>query len=163
VFPLPGEKPGNPCFDIIISDSTLDHYRDKSDINTSLDELVRVLKPGGTLIITLDNPHNWSEPLFRLWIFLGLSPFYIGKTFSLGELEEALTRRGLCVTEGITLIHNPRFFTKVVIAVIRQVFPRHYYRWVNRMLRFFDTLGDKPSRFLTAQFIAAKAVKPADH
>ena len=99
-------------FDLIVSDSTLDHFSDEEDIMTALLELSRVLKPGGNLVITMDNKGNITEPLFRLWIYLGLSDFYIGKTYSNRELREALTAAGLSVVDTTAIIHNPRFFTR---------------------------------------------------
>jgi len=45
-------------FDAIVSNSTLDHFDDASEIDRSVLELARVLRPGGTLILTLDNPAN---------------------------------------------------------------------------------------------------------
>ena len=65
-------------FDLIVSDSSLDHFRHKNEIVIALSELSRVLKPGGILIITMDNKGNLTEPLFRLWIFFGLASFLEG-------------------------------------------------------------------------------------
>jgi ubiquinone/menaquinone biosynthesis C-methylase UbiE len=49
-------RPG--AVDRILAGSSLDHFKDKADIATSLAELVRVLSPGGTLVATFDNPYN---------------------------------------------------------------------------------------------------------
>jgi ubiquinone/menaquinone biosynthesis C-methylase UbiE len=148
------------AFDLIVSDSTLDHYQSKADIEISLKELVRVLRPGGTLIITLDNGSNFTEPLFRLWIALGLSPFYIGKTYTIKELEKVLTRMGMSVIDRAALIHNPRFFAKFISAVLHKIQPHRAKDRVKKLLDFFDNLGNKKTRYLTAQFIGIKAVKP---
>src|SRR5262249_58211203 len=48
----------NNSFAFIISPSTLDHFPDSSDLGRSLQELARILVPGGRLIITLDNRQN---------------------------------------------------------------------------------------------------------
>lgn len=152
----------NHSFDIIISDSTLDHYKTKADIGIALDELVRTLKPGGTIFITMDNPNNWSEVIFRIWILLRLSPFYIGKTYSINELKFALQKRGLCVLDDNTLIHNPRLITKIIISLVHRVFPGKYRIWTGRLFKYFDSWADKPSKYLTAQFIAVKAIKQLD-
>ena len=45
-------------FGVVFSGSTLDHFESAADIQRSLGELYRVLRPGGTLILTLDNPAN---------------------------------------------------------------------------------------------------------
>lgn len=65
--------------DLIISDSTLDHFSDEMDIIVALKELYRVMRVGSTLILTMDNKGKLGEPLRRLWILLGLAPFFIGK------------------------------------------------------------------------------------
>jgi SAM-dependent methyltransferase len=106
-------------FDLIISDSTLDHYNNKADIFLSLQELKRVLSPGGTLVITMDNGGNITEPLFRLWIHLGLAPFYIGKTYSIRELKKSLEEIGLGISDETAIMHNPRFFTKMGVRLVR--------------------------------------------
>ena len=58
--------------DLIISDSTLDHFHDHGDIIASLQELRRILCAGGTLILTMDNKGKLGEPMdaqVRYWSF----------------------------------------------------------------------------------------------
>jgi SAM-dependent methyltransferase len=148
-------------FDLIISDSTLDHFKKKDDINIALSELTRVLAPGGTLIITMDNKGNITDPLFRLWILLGLSPFYIGKTYTIAQLKSNLMKSGLRVEDSTTLIHNPRFFTKAIALFLRKFQPAKADGRIKRLLSCYDNWKNKRTRYLTAQFIAVKAVKPA--
>lgn len=148
-------------FDLVVSDSTLDHFPRKEDILIALSDLSRVLKRGGTLVITLDNGDNLTEPLFRLWIALGLSDFFIGKTYSAKELRGALEKAGLSVTETTAVIHNPRFFTRKAIAVLHGVAPQRFDRWIRSGLAMLDSHEGWRTQYLTAQFIAARAVKPA--
>jgi ubiquinone/menaquinone biosynthesis C-methylase UbiE len=149
----------NESFNAVISDSTLDHYKNKDDITVALKEIVRVLKPGGILLITMDNKSNITEPLFRIWLKLGLSPFYIGKTYNMKELKSALHELGLKVMDEYYLIHNPRFFAKLFIRLLRKVNSSKSDKRILRMLAFFDSLEAKRTRALTAQFIAVKAIK----
>ena len=149
-------------FDLIISDSTLDHFQDKDEITTALAELSRILNPGGTLVITMDNKANLTEPLFRLWIFLGLSYFFIGKTYSIGELREALAGVGLRVTDTTAIIHNPRFFARRIIALLHIGNPTRFNRCLRKALFALDGLEKTKTKYLTAQFIAARAVKPSE-
>jgi ubiquinone/menaquinone biosynthesis C-methylase UbiE len=151
----------NNSFDLIVSDSTLDHFQQKGDIIVALSELSRVLKPAGTLVITMDNKSNITEPLFRLWIALGLSPFFIGKTYSIEELKRALGSVGLRVVDTTAIMHNPRFFTKALITIIRKIALRRLDGLIRKALDFFDSLERRRTKYLTAQFIAAKAVKIA--
>ena len=152
----------NNSFDLVISDSTLDHFRYENEIVTALSELSRVLKPGGTLVITMDNKGNVTEPLFRLWISLGLAPFFIGKTYSIRELKQALTTVGLCVTDVTAIVHYPRFLAKMVIRLLRKISPSKFDHCIRRGLSLLDSLENKRIKYLTALFIAAKAVKPTD-
>ena len=148
-------------FDLIISDSTLDHYKNASDILLSLKELNRVLIPGGSLIITMDNESNVTEPFFRFWIHLGLAQFYIGKTYSMPELKQALEKIGFSIRADAAIMHNPRFFTKVAVRLIRLLSGDKGSPQIRKLLRTFDNLEKRKTRFLTAQFIAVRAIKPA--
>ncbi len=137
-------------FDLIISDSSLDHFRHKNEIATVLSELNRVLKPGGTFIITMDNKGNITEPLFRLWIFFGLAPFFIGKTYSIKELKQALAKAGFRVMDSTAIIHNPRLFTKKIIAFLRKIRPVTSDQWIRRGLVLLDGLEHRNTKYLTA-------------
>jgi len=147
-------------FDLIVSDSTLDHFGDRREIAVSLSELYRVLAPGGTLIVTMDNKANITEPLFRLWIKLCLSPFFIGDTYNIKQLKTELARTGFLVVGETAIIHNPRYFTKVFIKILRWIHRNRFERFIGRILDQFDGLETKRTRYLTAQFIAVKAKKP---
>src|SRR5262249_53816630 len=52
--------------DVVISNSTLDHFPERRLIEVALLELHRVLKPGGILVVTFDNPHSLSYLAGRL-------------------------------------------------------------------------------------------------
>ena len=147
-------------YDIVVSDSTLDHFHDADDIRLGLAELARVLRPGGVLIVTLDNPSNLSEPLFRLWIALNMSPFFIGKTLSAHSLRKALTDLDLDVTDATAILHNPRLFAKAGMRLLRTLRPPGYERAAARLLRMSDAMEHFHTRYLTGQFVAARAVKP---
>ncbi len=149
-------------FDLIISDSTLDHFSHKSHIAVALAELSRVLRPGGTLVITMDNKGNFTEPLFRLWVHLGLSDFFIGQTYAMNEFKRALAAVGLQVTDTTAIIHNPRFFTRRAITLLHKGNPSRFNGCIRRGLAMLDGLENRRTRYLTAQFIAARAVKPLE-
>jgi SAM-dependent methyltransferase len=149
-------------FDLIVSDSTLDHFMEKEDIIVALAELSRVLKPGGNLVITMDNKNNLTEPLFRLWIYLGLSDFFIGKTYSIRELKEALTNVGLSVVDTTAIIHNPRLFVRRTITLLHKGNNTRFNKWLRKGLDILDGLEKSRFKYLTAQFIAAKSVKPTE-
>lgn len=94
---------GDNSIDLIISDSTLDHFPNESDIVTALKELGRVLQAGGTLILTIDNKSNLTYPpyfIIHLWMKLGLSPYFIGKTLSFTKLRHSLEEIGFSVKKA---------------------------------------------------------------
>lgn len=113
--------------DLIISDSTLDHFPTEAEIITALGELGRVLKDGGTLILTIDNKSNLTYPpycIIRLWMKLGLAPYFIGRTLSLSRLRRALKEIGLTVEANTAILHYPH--------------PDGLVRWLKRSLRYLS-------------------------
>jgi len=147
------------AFDLVVSDSTLDHFDEVDDIARSLRELARVLRPGGVLIITMDNPTNLTDPLFRTWIALKKSPFFIGKTLTARRLKQTMREAGFEVTATTAILHNPRYFTKAGIRLLRRLRLPCHENMIRHLLRACDSLERSPARLLTAQFIAARGVK----
>ena len=150
--------------DLIISDSTLDHFPSEANIITALKELGRGLRDGGILILTIDNKSNLTYPPYifmRLWMWLGLSPYFIGKTLSFTKLRHTLEGIGLSIEESTTIFHYPH--------------PDGLVRWLERSLRklskgkldniirnklpCLDRLEGKRTRYLTGRYLAVKAVK----
>jgi len=151
--------------DLIISDSTLDHFPTEAEIITALKELGRVLADGGTLILTIDNKANLTYPpyfIIRLWMKLGLSPYLIGRTLSLSRLRRALAEIGLDIEDNTAILHYPH--------------PDGLVRWLERSLRSLsrgrldgairkglaglNRLEGSKIKYLTGRYLAIKAVKP---
>src|SRR5262249_61400915 len=82
------------AFDVIVSNSTLDHFPDARHIDDTLAELYRVLKPGGTLVVTLDNPQSLSMLVGAFKRMLRPDPFFLGSTLSRRRLATALGKIG---------------------------------------------------------------------
>jgi SAM-dependent methyltransferase len=154
---------GDGAFDLIVSDSTLDHFHTKDEIHMSLAELARVLKPGGVLIIALDNPHNMTNPLLHLWMRLGRAPYFIGETLTRQALVDALVRCGLDVTATTAQFHYPRKITKVALRLARRVAPACTDAVAPGVLRLFNRLERLGTRYLTGLFVVARAEKPLAH
>jgi ubiquinone/menaquinone biosynthesis C-methylase UbiE len=145
--------------DLVISDSTLDHFPTEADIIVALKELYRVMRFGGTLILTMDNKGKLGEPLRSLWIRLGLAPFFIGKTYSIKELKSALQSIGFDVEDTTAIIHQPMFFLKRIVRLLHRLSARRFDPLIKKILASQDNFEKRRTKYLTGLYIAAKAVK----
>ena len=147
------------CVDAIVSTSTLDHFQSRREIENSLDELCRVLRPGGTLLITLDNPRNLLYSLLRWWSSTRWAPVQLGATASLEELEEMLASRGFADLRGEYLIHNPRGISTLLFLGLRKLLGRFADLPIRTLLMIFAVAGRLPLKSLTGCFVGVAAVK----
>lgn len=143
------------CIDVVVSNSTLDHFHQKSDFAVALRELARILRPGGVLILTLDNPLN---PLY--WPLRWLSPagpFRLGYTPFPSKLRKQLDAARLEVVDSASLIHNPRVVSTLLFLGIRRVLGQRADPVIRGLLRCFAALGRLPTRRFTCCFYAVAA------
>jgi len=146
--------------DLIVSNSTLDHFDTRQEFESSVKELARVLGQGGVLVLTLDNPRNPFYRVLRWSSRRGWTPFVLGYTVSGHRLNRCLQDAGLEVTDSATLLHNPRIISTLVFLGLRRLFGRHA-DWPVRFLLFLFSLMERlPTRGLTACFLAIRARKP---
>jgi SAM-dependent methyltransferase len=149
---------------LIISDSTLDHFPGEADIVTALKELGRALRPGGVLILTMDNKSNPTYPpyiVFRIWMRLRLSPYFIGKTLSLKKLRRNLEEIGFDVAESTAIFHypHPDGLIRLLERSLRKLSKGKLDNAIRKALALLDWLEGKRTRYLTGRYIAVKAVK----
>lgn len=148
-------------FDLVVSNSTLDHLPDVESIEDALRELWRVTSPGGVAIVTLDNPRcpvvalraRLPERLLRL---TGLISYEMGATLSLPSLARAAENAGFVVDDRTTFMHVLR-----VTAMRSANRSQQPDRWVERRLRR-ERLADRATAQFTGHFVAVRAVRP-DH
>ena len=145
--------------DIVLSNSTLDHFEAAEDLEISIGELARVLKPGGLLLITLDNPRNPFYLLFRAGARRYGLTFRLGHTAGQRELARLLEDAGLELLTSDLLLHNPRFVSTLLFLALRRL--RMGGRVIGALLGAFAFLGKLPTRDYTAVFVAACGRKPA--
>lgn len=146
--------------DLIVSTSTLDHLDSILDLRGAIGELARTLKPGGRLVLTLDNPRNPIYWILRLMSRLGWLPFHLGVTVSRARLIRMLEQAGLEVLDSRMLIHNPRVISTFLFLGLRRMLGRRAHGPISAVLALFSRLDRLPTRELTACFSAACARKP---
>jgi len=159
-LPFPKET-----FHAVISLSTLDHFESLDEIRTSLRELYRVLAPAGELFLTMDNLANplvWLRnrlfyPLHRA----GLVPYFVGATSTPKGIRRLLEDAGFRVHELRAIMHIPRVFAVPFCAWLSRRRPTRLHRFALRLMLAFERLSRSPLRWMTAYFVAARAVKSA--
>jgi SAM-dependent methyltransferase len=152
-------------WDLVVSTSTLDHFETAEDLERSLEELIRVLRPGGELVITLDNP---AHPL--LWLRsrmlpelrrLGVIPYFVGVSWNACELRRWLEARRWQVLECSTILHCPRVLA-IPLCRLAARLGRTVSRRMLGALEGFEALAHTPLANRTGHFIAVHARKPLD-
>jgi SAM-dependent methyltransferase len=148
----------------IVSNSTLDHFQSLDELLVSLKELFRVLRPGGQMILTLDNLSN-PIILLRHWLpirllkGLKIVPYYVGVTLKPHQLEHFLKENGFKVLEVDAIMHCPRVLAVMVARWVEKHTSLSTQKTFLRLLMAFERLSHLPTRFLTGYFVAVKATK----
>jgi len=150
----------------ILAGSSLDHFPDKTDIATSLSELARVLSPGGTLVVTFDNPHNLAVWLRNhlpfAWLNrLGVVPYYVGQTYGRAEGRTRLEAAGFAVTDVTAVAHAVRAPAIWLTALAESCNAPRLERLLGRTLHAFERLERWPTRYRTGYYLAFRAEKRA--
>ncbi len=151
-------------FDRIVSNSTLDHFSSSEDISIGLKELYRVLKPGGTLVVTLDNPFNPVVFLRNLlpYRFLkskSIIPYYMGVTLSKKRLASILRSVGFSICDTAFIEHDPRILTVWLGRVVGNACSGGVRKLFLGLLKAFEIQQKSPLSFLSGYFVAFKAVR----
>ena len=152
-------------FDVVVSNSTLDHFAERADIAVALRALERVLRPGGRLLLTLDNLANPAVAVrnalpFALLQRLRLVDYPIGATLGPRRLRRLLGEVGFAVVESTTLLHCPRAFA---VARARRLQARATDEAHGRFLRGlarWERLSRWPTDVVTGHYLAFCARKP---
>ncbi len=150
--------------EIVVSNSTLDHFESRQDIGAALRELHRVMKPGGLLLLTMDNLTNPLVALrsvlpYGLLRRLGLISYPAGATCGPQQLKRLVQQAGFEVTETVAVLHCPRV---LLVPMARRVQRRgaaaDRARFLRRLLAW-ERLARLPTRYVTGCFVGVHARK----
>ena len=102
-------------FDAIYSMGTIEHFRDSE---RALNEMVRVLRPGGCAIVGVPNRHDpFLRPLLSAVLqATGLYAYGYEKSYSRRALREMLERSGLRVTAETAILFIPGWLRMLDLA-----------------------------------------------
>jgi len=151
-------------FDAIVSNSTLDHFATLDDVRVSLRELARITRPGGTLVLTLDNLANPVVALRSVlplgplrW--LGLVPYYVGATCGPERLRALVGEAGFTVTRVEQFMHCPRVIAVALARVVERYGSPEAQRRLLRHFAWYERLEQWPTREQTSYFTAVRATR----
>jgi SAM-dependent methyltransferase len=150
------------AFDAVVSNSTLDHFDSLDDVSTSLREIGRVLRPGGSLLLTLDNLANPLVALRNALPFgplnaLGIVPYRIGRTCGPRTLARLVRAAGFDVVEVGAILHCPRVLAVAAASLVGRRGSSGARRRLLAGLMRFERMAGWHTRFLTGNFIAVVA------
>jgi SAM-dependent methyltransferase len=154
-------------FDVIVSNSTLDHFESLTSLTAGLAELRRVSRPDGRVIVTLDNRQNpvvalrTSRALAGALRRLGLVPYQLGVTCGRRRLAALLERAGFRVTATRAVMHCPPQLAAAAASRLANGRPCAERRHLARVLAF-ERMEGWMTRYFTGHFVAACAVPLPD-
>jgi SAM-dependent methyltransferase len=154
-------------FDVVVSNSTLDHFHSIEEIRSSLQELHRVIRTGGQLLLTMDNPANPAIALrnalpFKMLYRFGVVPYYVGVTCRPRRLQRILQEVGLETLEMTAVLHCPRILAVSIARIFQAKAAPPTQNIFLSWLMECERMACWPTRFLTGNYIAARCVKRSE-
>lgn len=147
---------------LVVSLSTLDHLDGEAEIGRALAECYRALRPGGRLLLTLDNPANLEVALRRalprgLVARLRADTFPLGVTVGAARGRRLLEAAGFAVERHGYLVHAPRYPMIRLLGALDRGSRRP---GAERLVTSLEALARWPTRALTGHYVAWVAVRP---
>jgi len=155
---------GADTFDFIVSNSSLDHFPAPGDIRIAVDELYRVLRPGGQMVLTMDNLLNPVIALrhvlpFGLLHSLGIAPYQVGSTVGPRGLLNVVSQAGFQVIDTSAVMHCPRVVAVAIAGLLQRRGKRSAQQRFLGGLTAFERLASLPTRNFTGHFVAVRVIK----
>lgn len=150
----------NNVFDLIISSSTLDHFALEDDLLYSLQELKRVVKPNGFIIIAFNNKYNLNFYIsLQLGRLCGLIPYPV-QFYSISRLKKIFGRVGLSIQDKDSIVHIISPLNRTMLLLRNFISNSIMDGLSERCVELFQWLNRRRStRFATAWFITLKCRK----
>jgi SAM-dependent methyltransferase len=102
---------------LIFSSSTYGYLK---NIKRGLKEAYRILKPGGMLLISLNNRSNiLFRILTKTYHFLGFIPFPVSSFYSRKEIKKLLEEAGFIIIYQEPIVHIPPFLNSFIYFLDR--------------------------------------------
>ncbi len=155
----------NDSLDAVFSNSTLDHFATHEELDASIAALAGALKPGGRLLLTLDNPVNpliWLRNAMPRKTTNGLkiTRFYVGRTYSLRKARQKAREAGLEIVGQGAFMHAPRYFAIRALNLSHWLGMKRAESWLIRFFKAMECLCRLPTAQMTGHFIWIHARKP---
>jgi SAM-dependent methyltransferase len=153
------------AFDVVVSNSTLDHFASLSDLVDGLVQLHRVLRAGGELLLSLDNLANPAiavrnalprQLMRRLRLFV---PYDVGVTCGPKLLRRILIDVGFDVVDIKAVMHHPSLIAVAVACLLQRHASCEIQERYLGLLRSLERLSEWPTRFVTGHYVAVRARK----
>ncbi|MBI4547234.1 MAG: class I SAM-dependent methyltransferase [Ignavibacteriae bacterium] len=155
----------NAIFDIIFHQGLLEHFR-KPQATHLLKENIRILKPGGLLLV--DVPQRYHLYTVMKHILIALNAWFAGweREFSVGELEQKLRGLGLTLVRSYGEWMYPSLFYRLFreammkIGIKLPLYPKLFSPLTHLRRRIRDTLLQLRISLYTSISIGVIAQKP---
>ncbi len=147
-------------FDAILSSSTLDHFSSPDDLIKSLLELKRVVKPGGEMIIALNNKYNINFYLMlKIERLLGLSHYPV-QFYGIKQLNGIIDEIGLSILDTRYIVQIISPLNKLLILMRKYINKAIVDKIAEKSILLSRFFGNREKiKLFTSWFIVLKCIK----
>ena len=138
-------------FDKVVSVCALEHF---SEGETALKEIYRILKPNGSVVLTVD---SLTYPLPEHLVTAHKTKYHVSHYYSLPELKEKLTELGFEVTNSKYFVNSPLAVSLFELSIRRPVINAALFPLALILSMLSDFAAGKPDMGIFLAICARKA------